>query len=88
MARASEDIRFNQMLSEACLTDREVHCNSTQQVMHSYKAFTVDTGKYCLPDSLFTRFVYLSLSNQLASGDNFLVQLHTCVIHITLYMGQ
>ena len=33
MARASEDIRFNQMLSEACLTDREVHCNTTQQVM-------------------------------------------------------
>lgn len=33
MARASEDIRFNQMLSEACLTDREVHCSTTQQVM-------------------------------------------------------
>ena len=32
IARASEDIRFNQMLSEHCLRDRELHCNTTQQV--------------------------------------------------------
>lgn len=33
IARASEDIRFNQMLSEHCLHDREQHCNTTQQVL-------------------------------------------------------
>lgn len=44
MARASEDIRFNQMLSDACLTDREVHCNSTQQVMQLAKAFSQCTA--------------------------------------------
>lgn len=33
IARASEDIRFNQMLSEHCLHDRELHCNTTQQVL-------------------------------------------------------
>ena len=32
MARASEDIRFNQMLADACLNDREQFCSSTQQV--------------------------------------------------------
>lgn len=31
IARASENIRFNQMLSEHCLHDRELHCNTTQQ---------------------------------------------------------
>ena len=35
MARASEDIRFNQMLADACLHDREVFCSSTQQVWSS-----------------------------------------------------
>lgn len=32
MARASEDIRFNQMLADACLNDREQFCSGTQQV--------------------------------------------------------
>lgn len=32
MARASEDIRFNQMLADACFNDREQFCSTTQQV--------------------------------------------------------
>ncbi|KAL0029670.1 hypothetical protein WJX79_001318 [Trebouxia sp. C0005] len=31
MARASEDIRFNQMLADACFNDREQFCSTTQQ---------------------------------------------------------
>ena len=33
MARASEDIRFNQLLADACLNDREQFCGGTQQVL-------------------------------------------------------
>ena len=32
MVRASEDIRFNQMLADACLNDRDKFCSNTQQV--------------------------------------------------------
>jgi len=32
VARASEDIRFNQMLADACFNDREQFCSTTQQV--------------------------------------------------------
>ena len=32
MARASEDIRFNQILADACFNDREQFCSTTQQV--------------------------------------------------------
>ncbi|KAL0026108.1 hypothetical protein WJX79_000228 [Trebouxia sp. C0005] len=31
MARASEDMRFNQMLADACFNDREQFCSTTQQ---------------------------------------------------------
>lgn len=34
MSLASEDVRFNQILSEACLSDRERFCKDTQQVRH------------------------------------------------------
>lgn len=57
MARGSEDIRFNQMLSDACLGDREKHCNTTQQVSHPHQLFTLTimTVKYYLFDSLLKR---------------------------------
>ena len=32
MVRASEDIRFNQMLADTCLNDRDKFCSTTQQV--------------------------------------------------------
>ena len=34
MALAAEDIRFNQILSDACLPDRERFCKDTQQVTY------------------------------------------------------
>ena len=34
MALAAEDIRFNQILSDACLSDRERFCKDTQQVTY------------------------------------------------------
>ena len=36
MARASEDIRFNQMLADACFNDREQFCSTTQQVSFGF----------------------------------------------------
>ncbi len=38
MARASEDIRFNQMLADACFNDREQFCSTTQQVSFGVSA--------------------------------------------------
>ena len=69
MTRASEDIRFNQMLSEACLTDREVHCNNTQQVMqlsqgiqckHRQVLLAEQLHKVCLPKPVKDQFAFLT----------------------------
>ncbi len=54
MARASEDIRFNQMLADACFNDREQFCSTTQQV---------SIGAYAAAASL----IYLSSCSFVAS---------------------
>lgn len=45
MSLASEDIRFNQILSDACLSDRERFCKDTQQVIHRCAS---NSAMYCL----------------------------------------
>ena len=40
MVRGSEDIRFNQLLADACLSDREQFCGTTQQVQCAWNTLT------------------------------------------------
>lgn len=55
MALASEDIRFNQILSDACLSDRERFCKDTQQVTNCVCGeVNIAPAAFALPCMLLT----------------------------------
>ena len=54
MARASEDMRFNQMLADACFNDREQFCSTTQQVSLAAAAL-VHLSRCTLAAALFAK---------------------------------
>ena len=55
MALASEDIRFNQILSDACLSDRERFCKDTQQVAYCVCGeVSIVLAAFALPCMLLT----------------------------------
>ena len=64
MARASEDIRFNQMLADACFNDREQFCSTTQQVsftllLHLFTCQAAHLLLLCLQSCIFDRILLI-----------------------------
>ena len=66
MARASEDIRFNQMLADACFNDREQFCSTTQQVsftllllLHLFTCQAAYLLLFCVQSCTFDRILLI-----------------------------